>query len=172
MCLEHLREKWIWRNKRKKEAKKNILCEIIFYFWTNDMQYACFCLLSTRSIHTDPNTYNAFSPAHCATTDRWKYFLKTLLGVKLPPDIFSAKSVTIWVKLIGPGASPTYRWGISSIQNKWFRPMFSPSFSVFLRYYKTSSHHVVCLAIADWPSNTLDGVVITIFLFKWHRSQF
>ena len=44
--------------------------------------------------------------------------------------------------------------------------MFSPSFSVFLRYYKTSSHHVVCLAIADWPANTLDGVVITIFFYS------
>ena len=32
---------------------------------------------------------------------------------KLPPDIFSAKSVTIWVKLIGPGASPTYKEGNS-----------------------------------------------------------
>ena len=42
----------------------------------------------------------------------------------LPPDIFSAKRVTIWVKLTGPGASPTMllasasEMGLPEVQNK------------------------------------------------------
>ena len=40
----------------------------------------------------------------------------------LPPAIFSAKSVTIWVKLMGPGASPTRLLASASVMG---RPMLT-----------------------------------------------
>merc|ERR1712203_1008644 len=43
----------------------------------------------------------------------------------VPPDIFSAKRVTIWVKLMGPGASPTMLFASESLMG---RPMPSKAF--------------------------------------------
>merc|ERR1719278_837942 len=43
----------------------------------------------------------------------------------VPPDIFSAKRVTIWVKLMGPGASPTMLFASESLMG---RPMPSNAF--------------------------------------------
>ena len=77
--------------------------------------------------------------------------------------------MTIWVKLIGPGASPTYEEG-----NSWQYCSVLKDLEVCERKFekKTVSkmhlkktHHVVGLAVADWPSNSLQHLSIKVVIY-------
>ena len=74
----------------------------------------------------------------------WKYFLKTLLGVKITSGHLLSEECDHLGEV-------DWSWGLSNLQGRDL--MAKPQ-------YLKKTHHVVGLAIADWPTNSLEHLFI------------
>ena len=79
----------------------------------------------------------------------WKYFLKTLLGVKITSGHLLSEECDHLGKV-------DWSRGLSNLQGRDL--MAKPQ-------YLKKTHHVVGLAIADWPSNSLQHLSIKAVIY-------
>ena len=113
---------------------------------------------TTNSFQTDPN-YNDFSHHWKTITDRRNSYLKTLLNVKITSGHLLSEECDHLGEV-------DWSWGLSNLRRRQFMAILLSAErlgSVWTKIWKRTvskmlmkkTHHVVGLAIADWPSNSL-----------------